>query len=131
METGGRPIPVVFIFLLMSISIFGVFTLSSSEVKFTKHSRASHAGLVKYIDKCFDGEGDISPTYLMDNGRYSQNCKDKNGNLYWRIYECTSKGEVLVISQFKHDWRGMLQRVLNYMSNHNMKEANIPCYRAQ
>lgn len=118
-----RPrIPIFFVFVVILI-LAGFLTAS---VKYTYHARNSHPEQVSVIERCFNGGGTLSETFIMPNGRYSQYCKEEGSrHVYWRILECRDDGR-LVISQFKQAFRN-LQRLFNYINNHQMEVSPVPC----
>ena len=109
--------------LIFVLAIVGSWKMNIFQLSFTKHAKTSHAAHVTKIENCFDaGNGSLSPIFRTSQGRWSQYCFDGSVN-QWRIYECTEEGERLVITQFRQG----VKRLKNYIRNHGMVEASIPC----
>lgn len=119
METRTSHVSVfpLILFILLAAVAAGAF-MSLQKVKFTTHARTSHGEQISEIKRCFDNPKSTIQSYVMSNGRYSQHCSNGGKNGYWRVLECRSTGELLVVTQFKQ----AIRKVTNYITNHGMQE---------
>lgn len=119
-RTTGEPVFLVLVFVIVAVTSMGIFI--NQATMFTKHAKTSHDYAIPEIDKCFNGNGTIGPSFMMDNGRYAQYCFNGGKNNFWRIFECKG-GDRLVITQFKQNVR----RLANYIKNHKMEVTEPSC----
>lgn len=127
-----RTLPIVPMMLIALVAavMFGCF-VADINLEFTSHSRTSHSTQVTKIDKCFNNPSNTSSFFVQSDGRYLQYCTNNGRESYWRVYECTKDGALLVITQFSQKFRINTDRITKYIQSKRLQNLNTkqsPCF---